>query len=154
MIKKAAIILLCAFLVGFFVASPTKAADFIGQFCWNLEGFLDVLKLSVSRGQGSQQFELHGSLAAAGYYELTFAGNAFIGESGQIVIGGFLSHDGSSFGGATGLSLHGTLDGSRTGPIVANGLDQPFRGVPVTIVPIPCPPGPAEAKGTGRAFGE
>ncbi len=151
--SKRLVMILFSFALVFFLVSQVNAANFLGEYCWQLQPFPDVLKLSVS--QGGKQYELHGSLALPGGYQLTFTGSAYVSMDTQsIVMGGVMSHDGPAFGGATGLSWHGTLDpASLSGPFTVNGLDMVFTNSG-TLILMACPPGPVKAEAAGQGLGE
>jgi hypothetical protein len=138
MIKKASVVL-CALVLTFFLGGQANAQELqLGEYCWQKTPYVDILKLAVT--QHGNQYELHGSQFSSDY-NLPFTGNAYSTSEG-IVMGGFFAHDGTSFGGSTGLSAIGVLDGSLTGPFTMKGLDAPWGPSTCTLVPIPCPPGP------------
>jgi hypothetical protein len=139
--KVVRVVLLGFMLTGLFVGTG-RADDFLGEFCWQIAPFSDVVKLNITV-EGGTIASLHGVRFSA-TYSLPFSGSAFaIGN--QAIVGGIFSGDlnANHFGGSAALSETATISlvsGNGTGTIV--GGDGKFASTPTTWTLAPCPVGP------------
>jgi hypothetical protein len=128
-------------LTGLFVGSGF-ADDFLGELCWQIAPFSDIVKLNITV-EGGTVASLHGVRFSA-TCSLPFSGSAFaIGN--QAIVGGIFSGDlnASHFGGSAALSETATLSlpsGNGTGTLV--GVDGKFAATPTTWTLVSCPAGP------------
>lgn len=134
-------------------AGPASADNFIGEFCWGLQGFTDVIKLGVS--SGGKQYGLHGSWSAPGSYEMPAVGSAFVQTDGTIA---FAIQAGNGFAtmyaGNPLVIGNAVLTGGLSGPFhyAALGGSTPFTPGTVTMSPMTCPSGPVAPQAPGVAL--
>lgn len=139
--KIVRVVLLGFMVMGLFVGTGS-ADDFLGEFCWQIAPFSDVVKLNITV-EGGTIASVHGVRFSA-TYSLPFSGSAFaIGN--QAIVGGIFAGDlnASHFGGSAALSETTTISlvsGNGTGTIM--GVDGKFPSTVTTWTLAPCPAGP------------
>jgi hypothetical protein len=137
-------------LTGLFVGT-VRADDFLGEVCWRIAPFSDVVKLNITL-EGGTIASVHGVRFSANY-SLPFTGSAFAIGS-QAIVGGIYSGDlnANHFGGSAALSETAVLSlvsGNGTGTIM--GIDGKFPSTPTTWTLAACPLGPtAHAAARGQ----
>lgn len=108
------------------LAVPVAASEDLGQFCWKLSPYVDVLQLSVTQSSGPGAiFEIHGLVkanATAGQnaaggagpaaYQMLGAGTAAstIGQANSIDAALQASHNTTFFGGNVGCNFYGVIN--------------------------------------------
>lgn len=104
------------------VIAPTQSEARIelGQFCWTLTGFADVIRCSLSLLDGAEPMtELHCSDQVAGNsgYQLLGAGLARLSfpTAGSLQAGFTMTHNTTAFGGNKTCSFFATLDTTTFG---------------------------------------
>lgn len=108
-------------------AAPASAANFIGEFCWIMSPFEEIVRLSIS--QGGKMFEMHGSWGKSGGYEMAATGSAFVRWDGQIEFGLGIANDYSlvGFANSSWIALHAVLSPSTlSGPYRVKGAKEDF----------------------------
>jgi hypothetical protein len=111
-------------------------ADFLGNFCWNLDPFIDNIELAVTENGG--HFLVHGKWVATSAYFIPVVGNASV-EGSTAHLGLHGTNNTTAFSGFNDCTMDAILDlTTLTGPQTIDCGAGGFTGS-ATLVPIACP---------------
>jgi hypothetical protein len=132
-----------------------RAGNAIGEACWNIQGFPDIIKLAFS--SNGSQLEFHGTWAAnpPSAYLMNGSGNGVVFDGSFLLGGTFVNNNlAIGFQGSAVIAMECVLNFQLTGPC-NSASDGPWPPTPFTAVPVPCPPGPFDpADKSGPGIGQ